>query len=134
MVESETRPESLEQQAGTLGKLAGLLVRLTRQEIALFKAELNQCAQNLKKRVPLVILGVWLCHIALMATVGVAVVLLDSVLPLWGACAILAVSSGLVGVVLIKAGGDKLVESLKFEHTPESLETNLEFLKERIAS
>ena len=134
MVESTTHPESLDQQAGTLGKLAGLLVKLTRQEISLFKAEMSQSAGQMKANLPVLVMGVWFCHLALMACLGVGLVLLMTIMPLWAACLTVAVVSGSVGALMVKVGADKLTNSIHFERTPESLETNIEFLKERMAS
>lgn len=118
---------------GLLGELTGQLVTLGQQEIQLAKSELKQSAKKTATDSIGIVTGGVIIHAALLAFVAAAAAGLALVMPMWASLLSVGAVLAIVGGITLNMSLSKIKDDTTLEHLPRSLETNREFLKEKIS-
>lgn len=113
--------------------LASEMSNLVRQEVTLAKVEVGQTAKHVGRNIGYLIVGGAIAYAALLAVLAAIILLLDNVMPSWGA-------SLLVGVVVAGIGGlliGKAVSALQQtdvtpRETVETLKEDAAWVKQQI--
>jgi Putative Actinobacterial Holin-X, holin superfamily III len=113
--------------------LASEMSNLVRQEVALAKVEVGQKAKYVGRNVGYLVVGGAVAYAALLAIIAAIIMLLDGVMPSWGAALLVGVVVGVVGWLLI----GKAVSALqKTDVTPretvETLKEDATWMKQQI--
>ena len=116
-----------------LGKLAGELSNLARDEVALAKIELKQTAKEAAADSAAIAGGGALVYAGLFFLLTSAMLGLSTVLPMWASALVVGALACLVGGVAISVGTKRMkTEMPGLEHTKETLKTNGYHLKESV--
>lgn len=116
-----------------LGKLAGELSNLARDEVALAKIELKQTAKEAAADSAAVAGGGALVYAGLFFLLVSAMFGLSTMMPMWAAALAVGAVTCLVGGIAIAVGTNRLKSEVPdLEHTKKSLRTNGYHLKESV--
>jgi hypothetical protein len=117
-----------------LGRLAGELSNLAKDEVALAKIELRQSAKEAAADSAAMAAGASLIYAGLLFYLVAATYGLAMVMPLWLAAAIVGTITILVGCVATKMGAKRLkTEVPGLPRTQQTLKTNGHHLKEQLS-
>src|SRR5215204_4810100 len=101
--------------------LASEMSNLVRQEVALAKVEVGQKAKHVGRNVGYLVVGGAVAYAAMLAVIAAIIMLLDNVMPSWGAALLVGVIVAGIGWLLI---GKALSALQQTELTPrETVET-----------
>ena len=115
------------------GDLASDMSNLVRQEVALAKVEMTQKAKYIGKNVGYLVVGGAVGYAALLAVIAAVIMLLDRVMPAWGAALLVGILVAGIGWLLI---GKALTALQETEMTPretvETLKEDAAWVKQQI--
>src|SRR5215217_4198002 len=115
------------------GDLATDMANLVRQEVALAKVEVSQKAKYVGKNVGYLVVGGAVAYAALLAVIAAIIMLLDAVMPSWGAALLVGVLVGVVGWLLIGKALSALQRTDVTPHeTVETLKEDATWMKQQI--
>ncbi len=118
-----------------LGKLAGEVSNLAREEISLAKLELRQNAKEAAADAAAVTVGASVVYAGLLFLLLGAVAGLSNVMPLWGASLVVGAVVSIIGAFVMRTGVHRAANNVPdFEHTSQSLSANKTFMKERLTA
>lgn len=128
---------SMEMENKPLGELFGDLAsemgNLVRQEVTLARVELSQKAKYAGRNVGYLVVGGAVAYAALLAVLAAVIMLLDRVMPAWGAALLVGVIVAAIGWLLI---GKALAALQQMEVTPretvETLKEDAAWMKQQI--
>ncbi len=113
--------------------LATEMSNLVRQEVALAKVEVGQKAKYVGRNVGYLVVGGAVAYAALLAIIAAIIMLLDRVMPSWGAALLVGVLVGGIGWLLI---GKALSALQQTDMTPrqivETLKEDATWMKQQI--
>ena len=113
--------------------LAGEMSELVRKEVALAKVEVGQKAKYVGKNVGYLVVGGSVAYAAMLTIIAGIVMLLDKVMPNWGAALLVGVVVGVVGWLLIsKARAALQATDMTPQQTVESLKEDAAWVKQQI--
>ena len=115
------------------GDLASEMSNLVRQEVALAKVEVSQKAKYVGRNVAYLVVGGAVAYAALLAIIAAIIMLLDKVMPIWGAALLVGVLVGGVGWLLIgKAIAALQQADVTPRQTVETLKEDATWMKQQI--
>jgi uncharacterized membrane protein YqjE len=113
--------------------LATEMSNLVRQEVTLARVELSQKAKYAGKNIGYLVVGGAVAYAALLAVLAAIIMLLDGVMPAWGAALLVGVLVGAISWLLI---GKALSALQRMEVTPretvETLKEDAAWVKQQI--
>lgn len=113
--------------------LAGEMSELVRKEVTLAKVEIGQKARHIGKNVGYLVVGGAVAYAAMLAIIAGIVLLLDNVMPSWGAALLVGVVVGIIGWLLIgKARAALQATDVTPQQTVESLKEDAAWVKQQI--
>lgn len=113
--------------------LAGEMSELVRKEVTLAKVEIGQKARHIGKNVGYLVVGGAVAYAAMLAIIAGIVMLLDNVMPSWGAALLVGVVVGIIGWLLIgKARAALQATDVTPQQTVESLKEDAAWVKQQI--
>jgi drug/metabolite transporter (DMT)-like permease len=113
--------------------LAGAMSELLRKEVALAKLEVAQKAKYVGKNVGYLVIGGAVAYAAMLAVLAAIVMLLDKVMPNWGAALLVGIVVGAVGWLLIsKARAALQATDVTPQQTVETLKEDAAWVKQQI--
>lgn len=113
--------------------LAGEMSELVRKEVTLAKVEIGQKARHIGKNVGYLVVGGAIAYAAMLAIIAGIVLLLDNVMPSWGAALLVGVVVGIIGWLLIgKARAALQATDVTPQQTVESLKEDAAWVKQQI--
>jgi hypothetical protein len=113
--------------------LAGEMSELVRKEVALAKVEVGQKAKFVGKNIGYLAIGGAVAYAAMLAVIAGIIMLLDKVMPNWGAALLVGVVVGVVGWLLIsKARAALQATDVTPQQTVESLKEDAAWVKQQI--
>ena len=113
--------------------LASEMSNLVRQEVALAKVELGQKAKYAGKNIGYLVVGGAVAYAALLAVMAALVMLLDRVMPNWGAALLVGVVVAVVSWLLIgKALAALRQTDMTPQQTVETLKEDAAWVKQQI--
>ncbi len=116
-----------------LGRLAGELSNLAKDEVALAKIELKQTAKEAASDGAALAAGGALVYAGLFFLLMAGMFGLSTIMPLWAASGIVGALTIVVGALAMQMGAKRLkTEVPGLEHTKDSLKTNGYHLKEQL--
>src|SRR3954447_20960534 len=83
------------------GDLATEMSNLVRQEVSLAKVEVSQKAKYVGRNVGYLVVGGAVAYAAMLAVIAAIIMLLDKVMPNWGAALLVGVLVGGIGWLLV---------------------------------
>jgi uncharacterized membrane protein YqjE len=114
-----------------IGELAGQLVGLARDEVALARRELEQKLKTVQSAAAVVAIGAIVALIATLSICAAVIIALAEYVGPWQSALIVGLTLGMAAGVTILIGVSRFKRtSLKPEKTIETLEENKEWLKE----
>jgi uncharacterized membrane protein YqjE len=114
-----------------IGELAGQLVGLARDEVALARRELEQKLKTVQSAAAVVAIGAIVALIATLSVCAAVIIALAEYVGPWQSALIVGLTLGMAAGVTILIGVSRFKRtSLKPEKTIETLEENKEWLKE----
>ena len=115
------------------GDLATDMSNLVRQEVALAKVEISQKAKYVGKNVGYLVVGGAVAYAALLAIIAAIIMLLDNVMPSWGAALLVGVVVAIIGWLLINKAVTALQQTDVTPHeTVETLKEDAAWVKQQI--
>src|ERR1044071_1970180 len=115
------------------GDLAGEVSELVRKEVALAKLEIGQKAKHVGKNVGYLVVGGAVAYAAMLAVLAGIIMLLDKVMPNWGAALVVGVLVGGIGWLLIGKAISALQQAdVTPRQTVETLKEDATWMKEQI--
>ena len=115
------------------GDLAGEVSELVRKEVALAKLEIGQKAKHVGKNVGYLVVGGAVAYAAMLAVLAGVIMLLDKVMPNWGAALVVGVVVGIIGWLLIgKARAALEATDMTPQQTVETLKEDAAWVKQQI--
>ena len=115
------------------GDLAGEVSELVRKEVALAKLEIGQKAKHVGKNVGYLVVGGAVAYAAMLAVLAGIIMLLDKVMPNWGAALVVGVVVGIIGWLLIgKARAALEATDITPQQTVETLKEDAAWVKQQI--
>ena len=115
------------------GDLATDMSNLVRQEVALAKVEVSQKAKYVGKNVGYLVVGGAVAYAALLAIIAAIIMLLDNVMPSWGAALLVGVVVAVIGWLLIGKAITALQQTDVTPHeTVETLKEDAAWMKQQI--
>ena len=115
------------------GDLATEMGNLVRQEVALAKVEMTQKAKRVGKNVGYLAIGGAVGYAALLAVIAAVIILLDRVMPAWGAALLVGVLVGGISWLLISKALTALQETeITPRETVETLKEDAAWMKQQI--
>ena len=115
------------------GDLASEMSNLVRQEVALARVEISQKAKYAGRNIGYLVVGGAVAYAALLALLAAVIMLLDGVMPAWGAALLVAVVVAAIGWLLI---GKAMSALQQMEVTPretvETLKEDAAWVKQQI--
>ena len=115
------------------GDLAGEVSELVRKEVALAKLEIGQKAKYVGKNVGYLVVGGAVAYAATLAVIAAIVMLLDKVMPNWGAALVVGIIVGAVGWLMIsKARAALEATDVTPQQTVETLKEDAAWVKQQI--
>jgi len=113
--------------------LASEMSELVRKEVALAKVEVGEKAKHVGKNVGYLAIGGAVAYAALLAIIAGIVMLLDNVMPSWGAALLVGIVVGIVGWLLIsKARAALQATDMTPQQTVETLKEDAAWVKQQI--
>lgn len=113
--------------------LASEMSELVRKEVALAKLEVGQKAKHVGKNVGYLAVGGAVAYAAMLAIIAAIIMLLDNVMPGWGAALLVGVVVGAVGWMLIsKARAALQATDMTPQQTVETLKEDAAWVKQQI--
>ena len=113
--------------------LASEVSELVRKEVALAKLEVGQTAKHVGKNVGYLVVGGAVAYAAMLTVLAAIVMLLDKVMPDWGAALLVGVVVGIVGWLLIsKARAALQATTVTPQQTVETLKEDAAWVKQQI--
>lgn len=115
------------------GDLATEMSNLVRQEVALAKVEVSQKAKYIGRNVGYLVVGGAVAYAAMLAIIAAIIMLLDKVMPNWGAALLVGVLVGGIGWLLIGKAISALQEAdVTPRQTVETLKEDATWMKQQI--
>jgi hypothetical protein len=115
------------------GDLASEVSELVRKEVALAKLEIGQKAKHVGKNVGYLVVGGAVAYAAMLTVLAAIVMLLDKVMPNWGAALLVGIVVGIVGWLLIsKARAALEATEVTPQQTVETLKEDAAWVKQQI--
>ena len=113
--------------------LASEMSELVRKEVALAKLEVGQKVRHVGKNVGYLVVGGAVAYAAMLAVIAGIVMLLDEVMPNWGAAFVVGIVVGIVGWLLIgKARAALQATDITPQQTVETLKEDAAWVKQQI--
>ncbi len=113
--------------------LATEMSNLVRQEVALAKVEVSQKAKYVGRNVGYLVVGGAVAYAALLAIIAAIIMLLDKVLPAWGAALLVGVLVAGIGWLLIGKALSALQQAdMTPRETVETLKEDATWMKQQI--
>lgn len=113
--------------------LASEMSELVRKEVALAKVEVGQKAKYVGKNIGYLVIGGSVAYAAMLTIIAGIVMLLDKVMPNWGAALLVGIIVGVVGWLLIsKARAALQATDMTPQQTVESLKEDAAWVKQQI--
>lgn len=113
--------------------LASEMSELVRKEVALAKVEIGQKAKHVGKNVGYLAIGGAVAYAAMLTIIAAIVMLLDHVMPDWGAALLVGIVVGVVGWLLIsKARAALQATDMTPQQTVETLKEDAAWVKQQI--
>lgn len=113
--------------------LASEMSELVRKEVALAKVEVGQKAKFVGKNIGYLVVGGSVAYAAMLTIIAGIVMLLDKVMPDWGAALLVGIVVGVVGWLLIsKARAALQATDMTPQQTVESLKEDAAWVKQQI--
>lgn len=113
--------------------LATEMSSLVRQEVALAKVEVGQKAKHVGRNIGYLVVGGAIAYAALLAVIAAIILLLDNVMPSWGASLLVAVVVAGIGWLLIGKAVSALQQTdVTPRETVESLKEDAAWMKQQI--
>ena len=115
------------------GNLAAEMSNLVRQEVALAKVEVSQKAKHVGKNVSYLVVGGAIAHAGMLAVIAAIILLLDKVMPNWGAALLVGVVvAGIAWLLISKALSALQQTEMTPRETVETLKEDAQWMKEQI--
>src|SRR5215211_5767322 len=115
------------------GDLASDMSNLVRQEVALAKLEITQKAKYLGRNVGYLVVGGAVAYAGLLAVIAAIIMLLDKVMPAWGAALLVGVLvAGIAWLMIGKAMSALQQADLTPKETVETLKEDATWAKQQI--
>lgn len=115
------------------GELATEVSELVRKEVALAKLEVGQKAKSVGKNVGYLVVGGAVAYAAALAIIAAIIMLLDNVMPAWGAALLVGLVVAGIGWLLIgKATAALQATDLTPQQTVETLKEDAAWVKQQI--
>ena len=113
--------------------LAGEMSELVRKEVALAKLEVAQKAKHIGKNVGYLVVGGAVAYAAMLAIIAAIVMLLDKVMPNWGAALLVGIVVAAIAWLLIsKAVAALQATDVTPQQTVETLKEDAAWVKQQI--
>jgi uncharacterized membrane protein YqjE len=132
---NEQRSTNLENKplGDLFGDLASEMSNLVRQEVALARVEISQKAKYAGRNIGYLVVGGAVAYAALLAVLAAVIMLLDKVMPAWGAALLVGVVVAAIGWLLV---GKAMSALQQMEVTPretvETLKEDAAWMKQQI--
>lgn len=113
--------------------LASEMSNLVRQEVTLAKVEVGQTAKHVGRNIGYLIVGGAIAYAALLAVLAAIILLLDNVMPSWGASLLVGVVVAGIGWLLIGKAVSALQQTdVTPRETVETLKEDAAWVKQQI--
>ena len=113
--------------------LASEMSNLVRQEVTLAKVEVGQTAKHVGRNIGYLIVGGAIAYAALLAVLAAIILLLDNVMPSWGASLLVGVVVAGIGLFLIGKAVSALQQTdVTPRETVETLKEDAAWVKQQI--
>jgi len=113
--------------------LASEMSELVRKEVALAKLEVGQKAKHVGKNLGYLVVGGAVAYAAMLAIIAAIIMLLDNVMPGWGAALLVGIVVATVGWLLIsKARAALQATDMTPQQTVETLKEDAAWVKQQI--
>ena len=130
---NENRMDNNKPLGDLFSDLASEMSNLVRQEVALAKVEVSQKAKYVGRNVAYLVVGGAVAYAALLAVIAAIILLLDKVMPNWGAALLVGVLVGGIGWLLIGKALSALQEAdVTPRETVETLKEDATWMKQQI--
>jgi len=130
---NENRPMENRPLGDLFGDLAADMSNLVRQEVALAKLEVTQKAKYLGRNVGYLVVGGAVAYAGMLAVIAAIIMLLDRVMPAWGAALLVGVVVAVIAWLMIgKALGALQQADLTPRETVETLKEDATWMKQQI--
>lgn len=130
---NENRPMENRPLGDLFGDLATDMSSLVRQEVALAKLEITQKAKYLGRNVGYLVVGGAVAYAGLLAVIAAIIMLLDRVMPAWGAALLVGVVvAGIAWLLIGKAMSALQQADLTPHETVETLKEDATWVKQQI--
>lgn len=130
---NENRPMDNRPLGDLFGDLATDMSSLVRQEVALAKLEITQKAKYLGRNVGYLVVGGAVAYAGLLAVIAAIIMLLDRVMPAWGAALLVGVVvAGIAWLWIGKAMSALQQADLTPRETVETLKEDATWVKQQI--
>lgn len=130
---NENRPLDNKPLGDLFSDLASEMSNLVRQEVALAKVEVGQKAKYVGRNIGYLVVGGAVVYAALLAIIAAIIMLLDRVMPSWGAALLVGVLIGVVGWLLIGKAMSALQQTdMTPRQTVETLKEDATWMKQQI--
>jgi putative superfamily III holin-X len=130
---NEDRPLENKPLGDLFGDLASDMSNLVRQEVALARVEMAQKAKRVGKNVGYLVVGGAVGYAALLAVLAAVIMLLDRVMPAWGAALLVGVVVAGISWLLIGKAMTALQDTeLTPRETVETLKEDAAWMKQQI--
>ena len=130
---NENRPLDNKPLGDLFSDLASEMSNLVRQEVELAKVEVGQKAKYVGRNIGYLVVGGAVVYAALLAIIAAIIMLLDRVMPSWGAALLVGVLVGVVGWLLIGKAMSALQQTdLTPRQTVETLKEDATWMKQQI--
>ena len=113
--------------------LASDMSNLVRQEVELAKVEVGQKAKHVGRNIGYLVVGGAIAYAALLAVIAAIILLLDNVMPSWGASLLVGVVVAVIGWLLIGKAVSALQQTdVTPRETVETLKEDAAWMKQQI--
>lgn len=130
---NENRPMENRPLGDLFSDLATDMSNLVRQEVALAKLEVTQKAKYLGRNVGYLVVGGAVAYAGMLAVIAAIIMLLDRVMPAWGAALLVGVVVAVIAWLMIgKALGALQQADLTPRETVETLKEDATWMKQQI--
>jgi uncharacterized membrane protein YqjE len=132
---NEQRSTNLENKplGDLFGDLASEMSNLVRQEVALARVEISQKAKYAGRNIGYLVVGGAVAYAALLAVLAALIMLLDKVMPAWGAALLVGVVVAAIGWLLVGKAMSALQQmEVMPRETVETLKEDAAWMKQQI--
>ena len=130
---NENRPMENRPLGDLFSDLASDMSSLVRQEVSLAKLEITQKAKYLGRNVGYLIVGGAIAYAGLLAVIAAIIMLLDRVMPAWGAALLVGAFVALIAWLMIGKAMSALQQTDLTPHeTVETLKEDASWMKQQI--